>query len=100
MASPIAPIAPVAPIDIASPARAGATQGAGSFGSLLGDSIARVEGLRASSGEAIGRMLSGEGEEIHQVALQVQQAEIAFELFLQVRNKVAQAYQEVMRMQM
>ena len=61
--------------------------------------MARVEGLRAGAGEAIGRMLSGEGGELHQVALATQQAELAFELFLQVRNKVVQAYQEVMRMQ-
>jgi flagellar hook-basal body complex protein FliE len=34
------------------------------------------------------------------VALATQQAELAFDLFLQVRNKVVSAYQEVMRMQM
>jgi flagellar hook-basal body complex protein FliE len=71
----------------------------GEFGGLLQESIARVEALRAGSGEAVGRMLSGEGGELHQVALAAQQAELAFELFLQVRNKVVQAYQEVMRMQ-
>jgi flagellar hook-basal body complex protein FliE len=72
---------------------------AGEFGGLLRDTVARVEGLRAGSGEAISRMLAGEGAELHQVALAVQQAELSFELFLQVRNKVVQAYQEVMRMQ-
>ena len=49
---------------------------------------------------AIGKYLSGEDEEVHKVALATQQAEIAFDLFLQVRNKVISAYQEVMRMQM
>ncbi|MCL4851471.1 MAG: flagellar hook-basal body complex protein FliE, partial [Bryobacteraceae bacterium] len=42
---------------------------------------------------------SGEAEEVHQAVLATQQAELAFEMFLQVRNKVVQAYQEVMRMQ-
>jgi flagellar hook-basal body complex protein FliE len=44
--------------------------------------------------------MNGETEEIHQVILAGQRAEIAFETFLQVRNKAVQAYQEVMRMQM
>lgn len=73
--------------------------GTSEFSGLLRDSIARVEGLRTDAGEAVGRMLAGEGGELHQVALATQQAELAFELFLQVRNKMVQAYQEIMRMQ-
>lgn len=72
--------------------------GSAEFGGLLRESVARVEGLRSSAGQAIERMLAGEGE-LHQVALAAQEAELAFELFLQVRNKVVQAYQEIMRMQ-
>ena len=45
------------------------------------------------------RFLNGEGEEIHKVALASQQADLSFQLFLQMRNKVVSAYQEVMRMQ-
>jgi flagellar hook-basal body complex protein FliE len=46
------------------------------------------------------RFLSGEGEELHQTVMATQQAELSFELFLQARNKVVSAYQEIMRMQM
>ena len=56
--------------------------------------------MRQSSSQGVANLLSGEGEDIHTVALATQQSELAFELFLQVRNKVVQAYQEVMRMQM
>ena len=73
---------------------------AGGFGTLLRDSIAHVEQMRQTADQSIARMLSGEGEELHTVALATQQAELAFDLFLQVRNKVVQAYEEVMRMQM
>ena len=38
-------------------------------------------------------------EDLHKVALDQQRAGIAFDLFLQVRNKMVSAYQEVMRMQ-
>ena len=46
------------------------------------------------------KFLSGEGEELHTTVLATQRAELAFQLFLQVRNKVVDAYQEIMRMQM
>jgi len=73
---------------------------AGGFQSVLADAVARVEQFQQSSATNIDKFLSGESEEVHKVALATQQAEIAFDLFLQVRNKVISAYQEVMRMQM
>lgn len=99
MAVPISPIRNIPLPEIRAPRAAGETPDA-TFGSLLENSINRVEGLRQSAGDAVGRLLSGEGEDVHTAALAAQQAELAFELFLQVRNKVVQAYQEVMRMQM
>jgi flagellar hook-basal body complex protein FliE len=72
----------------------------GNFQSLLSDAIGRVEQFQQNSQNAIGKFLSGEDEEVHKVALATQQAELSFDLFLQVRNKVISAYQEVMRMQM
>ncbi len=75
-----------------------AKSGAG-FRSLLDASIANVEASRQAANTRVGQFLTGEGGELHTVALATQRAELAFELFLQVRNKVVQAYQEVMRMQ-
>jgi len=72
----------------------------GAFRAVLSDAISRVSEFQQNSNNAIGKFLSGEDEEVHKVALATQQAEIAFDLFLQVRNKVISAYQEVMRMQM
>jgi len=100
MSLPIVPIA--SPVSIApiAPPSVGKSSGGGSFESVLSDAIGRVEQVQQSSQTAIGKFLSGEDQEIHKVALATQQAEIAFDLFLQVRNKVVAAYQEVMRMQM
>ena len=100
MTNPIGPILPpagVAPLESPS---LGKTSGGGAFQSLLTDAIAQVEGVQQNSRSTIEKFLSGEGEEVHKVALAAQQAEMTFDLFLQVRNKVVQAYQEVMRMQM
>jgi len=70
------------------------------FGSVLADAIGRVDQFQKNADSSIGKFLSGQDEEVHKVALATQQASISFELFLQVRNKVVSAYQEVMRMQM
>ncbi len=94
---PISPFNRPAAPEIRAPESVRDAGGAG-FGKVLRDSMERVEGLRADAGQAIGRMLAGEGE-LHQVAVAAQEAELAFELFLQVRNKVVQAYQEIMRLQ-
>lgn len=83
------------------PGLAPAPQGKpGEFASLLEGAIQKVEGYRDSANQAVANMLTGRDEELHNVALATQQAELAFELGLQVRNKIVQAYQEVMRMQL
>ena len=71
-----------------------------SFSSVLSAAIGRVQQSQNAADESIDKFLSGQDEEIHKVALAAQQAELSFDLFLQVRNKVISAYQEVMRMQM
>jgi flagellar hook-basal body complex protein FliE len=99
MALPIAPINVTAPASIATP-KPLAEPGAGrAFGSVLQDAISKVEHFRLDANASVDRFLSGEGEELHTMALKTQQAELAFDLFLQVRNKIVSAYQEVMRMQ-
>ena len=70
------------------------------FHNLLTQSINAVEQKRTEADGAVNRFLNGETEELHSAAIAGQRAELSLELFLQVRNKVVQAYQEVMRMQM
>lgn len=67
---------------------------------MLADAIGRVDQFQQNSQASIGKFLSGGDEEVHNVALATEQAAMSFDLFLQVRNKVVSAYQEVMRMQM
>ena len=73
---------------------------AGPFAEALADAIGRVEDYRVKADQSVSRFLMGEDEELHKVAMATQQAELSFDLFLQVKNKVVQAYQEVMRMQL
>ena len=71
----------------------------GVFGGLLEDAIQKVGEFHNSSTNSLDNFLSGEGEDLHKTIMATQRAELAMELFLQVRNKVVQAYQEIMRMQ-
>jgi flagellar hook-basal body complex protein FliE len=61
--------------------------------------IQSIEQPRQEANQAIQGLLNGEGE-LHTVALSVQRADLAFQLGLQVRNKVVSAYQEIMKMQL
>jgi flagellar hook-basal body complex protein FliE len=99
MSLPIAPIQLPAAVPALPPNGAAAASGPG-FGSALADAIGRVEQFQQNSDSSISKFLSGEDEEVHKVALATEQASISFDLFMQVRNKVVSAYQEVMRMQM
>ena len=97
MVPPVGPIAPVTGAFVA-PATATSSSGAG-FQNVFEKAIAGVQDLRQTADQGIERFLAGEGEELHTVVMATQKAEMAFELFLQVRNKVVSAYQEIMRMQ-
>jgi flagellar hook-basal body complex protein FliE len=99
MSVPIVPVTNIAPL-VAAPTVTSATPATGSpFGSVLSQAIQQVESFQSTADISINRFLSGEGEEIHKVALATEQADLSFQLFLQVRNKVISAYQQVMQMQ-
>ena len=94
--------APILPVNLITPSILSPTReatGGSAFASVFSDAVSKVESFQQNAQQSIDRFLSGEGEEIHKVALASQQADLSFQLFLQVRNKVVSAYQEIMRMQ-
>jgi flagellar hook-basal body complex protein FliE len=95
---PIAPIAPMETPSISSPSSG--SSGGSSFSEILSGAIGEVEGARASANQSVERFLSGEGEDLHSTILASQRADLEFQMFMQVRNKVVSAYQEVMKLQM
>ena len=74
-------------------------KGSNGFESVLNDAIQKVEEFQRTAGQSVERFLSGESEDLHRTIMDTQRAELALELFSQARNKVVQAYQEIMRMQ-
>jgi flagellar hook-basal body complex protein FliE len=81
------------------PERASAGAG-GAFKQVLASAIEQVEGSRAAADAQIRAFLSGENTELHTTILAEQTAELQFEMFLQARNKVVSAYEEIMKMQL
>src|SRR5438309_10415460 len=78
----------------------GQTGGGGGFQNLLDSTIQSLQSTGDKANGMVEKFVTGESEDLHNVALAAQNAEIAFDLGLQVRNKVVQAYQEIMKMQM
>ena len=97
--SPIAPISPAIVTPLVGAGKA-AQLDRGAFANVLASALAGVDREQRAASASMDAFLSGENEEVHQVALATQRSELAFGLFLQVRNKIVAAYQEVMRMQM
>ncbi|MGO9259694.1 MAG: flagellar hook-basal body complex protein FliE [Bryobacteraceae bacterium] len=96
-----APIAPISAPVLAEPLSQAAQPAAGaSFQDAFASAVQSVESFGQNANASVERLLSGEGEELHTTILATQQAELSFDLFMQMRNKVVSAYQEIMRMQM
>lgn len=76
----------------------GPTKGEKSFGQILSTSIEEVNRLQGEANKAIEDLAMGETKNIHETMIALEKAEISFKLMLQVRNKILDAYHEVMRM--
>lgn len=102
-------MAPIAPIQLANPATvqsiapappAANAQAGSVFQSVFSDAVNTVENFQTQAGKAIQDLLSGANEDVHTPVIAAQQANLSFQLFMQVRNKVVSAYQSIMGMQL
>ena len=70
-----------------------------SFGTYLKDALSEVNHLQLASEEQTKLLAAGEVQDVSQVIVAGQKADIALQLTLQMRNRALSAYQEIMRMQ-
>ncbi len=75
------------------------TGGPDGFGNLLGQMVNDVSAKGAASSEAVNGLLSGKDVSLHQTMIAVEEASVSFQLMVEVRNKLLESYQELMRMQ-
>lgn len=81
------------------PAAESAGSSGHSFVEMLKDSVNKVNEMQAQSDTAIGELVAGRSKNIHETMLAIERADSSLKLAMQVRNKVLDAYREIMRMQ-
>jgi flagellar hook-basal body complex protein FliE len=69
------------------------------FGQLLNGLISSVDAKDQEAKAVTRKVLLGENDQIHQSVIAMQEASVAFSLMVEVRNKLVESYQELMRMQ-
>jgi flagellar hook-basal body complex protein FliE len=94
----IGPIPPISSPVLADAIRPAGASSGGAFADAFTSAIRGVEASGQQATVSVEKFLSGEGEELHTTIMATQRAGLAFEMFLQARNKVVSAYQEIMRM--
>jgi flagellar hook-basal body complex protein FliE len=75
-----------------------AVQGPG-FGQLVTQGLEQVNNTLLSSQVDMQRLAAGDVGNLHQVMLRMEESRLSFQLMLQVRNRLLESYQDVMRMQ-
>ncbi len=69
------------------------------FDKLVTGLVNEVSAKQAAAGEAVNGLLSGQNVSLHQTMIATEEASISFQLMVEVRNKLLESYQELMRMQ-
>ncbi len=92
----------IKPIDTIQPKKLekpGVTEEGKTFTETLKESINEVNKLQKEAETAIKNLATGETNDIHNTMIAIEKADISFKMMMKVRNKILEAYQEIMRMQ-
>jgi flagellar hook-basal body complex protein FliE len=73
--------------------------GEDSFSSVLSNAVHTVDQLHTSAASQVSNLLRGGGADLNEVMVAVEKADVAFQLMMQVRNKIVNAYQDIEKMQ-
>lgn len=77
---------------------AGEAQGAGGFKAFFERALRDVNEQLVTADRLSEKLITGEVEDVSQVTIAAQKAELSLQLVIQMRNKLLEAYQEIMRM--
>lgn len=90
----ISPIPSAVPVATPSPTP---TQGPTGAASMFAKLVSAIESTNGEANVAVSGMLEGTGD-VHDAMIALQRADMTLQLSVQIRNKLVQAYQEIMRM--
>ena len=71
----------------------------GGFSDVLKGAISQVSSLQGSAETQVNTLLQGGNADMSKVMISVEKADVAFQLMMQVRNKIVSAYQDIEKMQ-
>jgi flagellar hook-basal body complex protein FliE len=69
------------------------------FAELLQQSISKVNNAQKAADMSVQRAVLGQEQDLHRVMIAQEEASLTFELLMEVRNKLLEAYQQIMQMQ-
>jgi flagellar hook-basal body complex protein FliE len=79
-------------------AQEGSGKGSAGFEKLVREAVQKVSGMERDANRSISSLLEGKAD-VHEVMIALQKADVSMRLLLTVRNKVIEAYKEIMHMQ-
>lgn len=82
----------------ASTSVASADTAAGSFGQLVTDGVAEVNRQLIGSQVDLQKLALGDAQNLHQIMINMEESRLSFQLMMQVRSRVLEAYQDIMKM--
>jgi flagellar hook-basal body complex protein FliE len=85
-------------VPVQSATAASGSSGAG-FENFLGNMVGEVAQKQATANDAVSGLLSGKNVSLHQTMISIEEANLSFQMMVEVRNKLLDSYQELMRMQ-
>lgn len=88
----------VAPLQRTPPATGQGPAGV-SFGARIAEGLGELNGQLLATQTDLQRLAAGEAQNLHEIMVRLEESRISLQLALQVRNRVLEAYQDVMRMQ-
>jgi len=71
-----------------------------SFSSMLGKMVSEVNAQQVNANQQVNALQSGANVPLHQAVISMEEASVSFQLMVEVRNRLLESYQEIMRMQM
>lgn len=70
----------------------------GSFGQLVTDGLSKINDQLISSQVDLQKLAVGDAQNLHQIMINLEESRVSFQLMMQVRNRLLEAYQDVMKM--
>ena len=71
----------------------------GGFMNSLQSAISKANDIQIQADQATEALMTGQTQNIHQTMVALQEADVSFQLMMQIRNKILTAYEEIQRMQ-